>query len=232
MSHYYHHPDPPDPDPLWTHPDSPHWETPQEPTPKPYDNRIWWFIIALGAPMLLCSGLLLTVFASDDKPQPAATAPAAPAATAPAASTPATDPSPTTYKIGKPFRSGDIQYTIHGAKTSATKTDGLTAGEPQGQYTRIDITIKNMSTRPISFDTNNLIRVEDKDGRQFNSDAAANLAGNQGGTGWPAGINPGNQARVTVYFDMPTDVKAIRMVVSAGTTAFKTDAIVPLEADR
>lgn len=228
MTDYGHRPDQPDPAPVWPNPDSPRWEDPQPPNPPtPPKTLILWLLIALGAFMLLCSGLAVAAITTNNNPPPPAPA-TAPTEQA-AAPTPATTPTPTTYPIGKTFRCGDFQYTVHGVKTGVTKANReVTEGESQGVFTRIDITVKNVGTRPVYFDANNLIRAEDKAGRQFNSDPGANLAGNEGGTGWPTGINPGNQARAFAFFDMPRKTPAVRVVVSAGTLVFETDAVVLL----
>lgn len=223
--HSHNHPtEPPGPEP-WPGPNNPEWEPHQSPTPK-HSTLLIWIAIALAAFLLLCSGLAVTALTSDDgEPQPGvSTAP-----TEPVASPPAADQPPATHKPGKTFRSGDFQYTIHGVKTGVAKVGKqYVERSAQGVFTRVDLTVKNMSKTSVFFDTHNLVKVEDKDGRQFDSDTSANITGNDGETGWLTQINPGNQVRAFAYFDLPKGVEAVRVVVAAGMLRFEADAIVPL----
>lgn len=199
----------------------------QETKPKRKGHVLLWLAGALVLGFLLCGVGSLIAATGGAAPQPGfTTMPAqAPVAEQPSAGETAV----TTRKVGQTFRSGDFEYTIHKVKTGLPSVGGEYLKEKaQGSFTRLDISVKNVSGKARYFDTDLRIKVEDAKGRQFSSSSAANVVGNDAAKGWFTEINPGNKIRAFAFFDLPSDAKATRVVVSAGLFDFEADAIVPL----
>lgn len=220
-----------DPERPWASPGTPPWAgTFHDPaTPKHAGLPIWaWMLIALGLVVASCAGMIAFGTTQPDRtitlndPAPVASGEAV-------ADVPAAPTGPASYAVGKTFRSGDFQYTIHGVKTGLAKVgDDNWPEKAQGAFTRLDVTIKNVSTGPIWFDANARIKTEDSAGRRFSSDDGANIFGNENGHGLITEVNPGNAVRAFIFFDLPKGIEAKRAVISAGVFTFEEDAVVLL----
>jgi hypothetical protein len=232
----------------WASPGAPPWgsltqdigHTPKKPLPA------WAVVlIVLGLIFVLCSFTALGLVGGankDETAQPAAVVvvqesqkltqtpghiPAAPAVGTKVTAKVTTVPAPP--GVGTTFRVADFQYTIHAVKTGISKVGGAyTQERAQGAFTRLDITVKNVSDGPEFFDTDLRLKVEDATGRRFSSSSGANIFGNEGQDGWFTEINPGNAIRAYAFFDLPKGAKATRLLVSAGIFTLKKDAIVQL----
>jgi hypothetical protein len=209
----------------WVSPGTPPWDGQMTPAPRKRMSAGTWIGIALAVLVtLLCGGLLLATMSAQPGEVKGLTAPQE--VTAPPSADEAAE---VTHAVGKTFRSGDFQYTVHAVKRGLTQAgDQYTREKAQGAFTRLDVTVENVTDGPVYFDTDLRVKVEDKTGRRFSSDSAANIVGNDGRDGWFTEINPGNEIRAFAYFDLPKDVKAVQVVVSAGMLRFEADAVVPL----
>lgn len=137
--------------------------------------------------------------------------------------------SPAEQEINKTFRSGEFEYTIHGVKTGLDQVgDQFFRERAHGSYTRLDMTVKNVDTVPVFFDSETRVKVEDSSGRVFSASTMANAAGNGGEDGWMTEINPGNAIRAFVFFDLPEGTEAERALINSGLLVFGPDAVVPL----
>jgi hypothetical protein len=223
-----------------------------QPGPPPWDQAAWTgngpapvkskskgklVLVVIGlATLLLCGGLgMLGALAGGNDPGPALVGmptKAADQATGPAkkvSQQPSASEEATSRKLGQTFRSGDFEYTIHKVKTGMTTVGGEYIQEKaQGSFTRLDLTVKNVSDKPRYFDTDLRIKLQDAQGRQFSSSSQANVVANDAAKGWFTEINPGNSIRAYAFFDLPKDTPASRIVISAGLFDFEADAIVPL----
>jgi len=186
-----------------------------------------WVGIVTGVVALLCGGLVTALAGSTDiRPEQGLTAmPSIDVVTDP----PSASEPPAVYKVGKTFRSGGFQYTVHRVKTGLTTVGNeYLRHKAQGSFTRLDVTVKNTEDQAVYFDADSRIKVEDKNGRRFSSDVTASVYGNSQISPWFTEINPGNSIRAFMYFDLPKGVVAENAVVSPGMLAFEADAIVPL----
>lgn len=220
----------------WTAPGPPPWAgqvwTEAHPAAKPKTTHagLKVFVIIASVVLGLCTamGLIGALAGGSGEPKPGfTTMPAVPqdSVAAPADAT----TGPQVYKLGKTFRSGDFEYTVHKVKTGLASVGGqYVEQKAQGSFTRLDVSIKNVTKSPRYFDTDLRVKVQDVKGRQFSASTEANLVGNDGQNGLFTEINPGNEIRAFAYFDLPKGAKATKVVVSAGLFSFEADAVVPL----
>lgn len=207
----------------WADPGAPPWAGEMVDPPRRFGLPVWAWVgivtILVISMALLCGGLFTALAGPGGQVRPGSITEAPPSASEPAA----------VYRVGKTFRSGDFQYTIHGVKTGVARVgDQYSRHNAQGSFTRLDITVKNVGEEPMYFYADSRVKVEDKAGRRFSSDGEANVFGNSGQGGWMTEVNPGNSLRAFAFFDLPKGTAAARVVVSAGMLTFEADAVVPL----
>ncbi len=211
----------------WVSPGTPPWAGQMAERPKRTKTSPWvWVGIAAAVfGLMMCGGLLALASGGDGEPGPGfTTMPAGEVTEPPSASEPSAS-----HPLGKTFRSGEFQYTIHAVKTGLAKVGTeYTEQKAQGAFTRLEVTVKNTGTSAMYFDADNRIKLEDAEGRQFSVDTSAGIYGNPDEAGWFTEVNPGNSVKAYVFFDLPKNVKAVRAVVSPGMLTFEADAIVPI----
>ncbi len=188
-----------------------------------------WVVIVVGLVALLCMGVaIIGLINPEPEPVRPATGPAGKGGTgsAPAPVAKKDD----SYRVGESFRSGDFRYTVHGVKTGVDKVGSqYTEHRAQGQFVRLDLSVTNVSDKPSFFVATGLLRVEDGRQREFSPDVSAMISGNKRGSDlWVDEVNPGNTTRGYVFFDLPKDATADRLVVAAGVISFEADALVAL----
>lgn len=213
----------------WASPGAPPWAG--QPTPKPKRKTPVVAVVLLVLGLLLCGGVgvALLAVAGSGEPTPGFTTLPGEDGEAAVTDPPSASEAPATIALGKAFKSGDFQYTVHKVKTGVTKVGGqFSEHKAQGVFTRLEVTVKNVGKSPAYFDADNRVKVEDATGRQFSADTSAAIYGNPDEDGWFTEINPGNAIKAYVFFDLPKDVKAERAVISPGMLTFEADAVVPL----
>jgi hypothetical protein len=132
-------------------------------------------------------------------------------------------------RIGQPVRAGDFQYTVHKVKCGISKVgDKFLNARAQGSFCRVDLTVKNVTRSAHTFHADGLVKARDSTGREFSPSGEANIYGNKDGAGFLDEINPGNQVRSFVYFDVPKGAKLVRLELSAGLFTLAEDTAVEL----
>lgn len=113
--------------------------------------------------------------------------------------------------IGQEVRDGKFAFTVAGVTNSKTVPDD--PSEPktaQGVYVIVSMTVKNIGDRAQGYYGNNQ-KLIDSQGRQFSPDSMADIALNGDNDG--TDINPGNQIKVSVAFDVPDGTQPTQVVL-------------------
>jgi hypothetical protein len=129
--------------------------------------------------------------------------------------------------VGKPFRAGDFQFTVHAKKCGLVTagTNPYLKTRAQGSFCRLDITAKNVTDSPAYFSADDLLTAKDKGGREFSADVTANTYGNDSDSaGFYKEINPGNKVRSFVYFDLPKGAALSSVTFRSGLFSDSNDA--------
>jgi hypothetical protein len=203
----------PAPPRAWASPGPPIWAAQYE-APRAKGARLpTWAIVSIGVGFvaMLCFGVatIATNLA------PAGSSPVvasgtqssgtvATTAQAPATKLPAGSAGAPVHKIGQTVRGGEFALTVHARKCGiASAGDKYLVRKAQGSYCRIDLTVKNVATSPSLFDAGSTVTATDAQGRKFSADGTAGIYGNKDAAGFLNQINPGNEVRAFVYFDVP-----------------------------
>ncbi len=136
---------------------------------------------------------------------------------------------PKKYRIGQPVRGGDFEFVVRGHKCGIAEVgDSLLARKAQGTFCRTEITVKNVTKKAKFFHADSTVTAQDATGREFDADGEANIYGNKDGAGFLDEINPGNEVRAFVYFDVPSGTKLATITFDAGLFTVAEDAVVTL----
>jgi hypothetical protein len=115
--------------------------------------------------------------------------------------------------LGKPATDGKFEFTVTGMKCGATSVGGeFTKTRAQGQFCQVTVTVKNVGTSAEIFDSGSQ-KAYAADATEFSVDTAAELAVNEDNQTWLENINPGNQVKGTLVFDVPKGTKLTSIVV-------------------
>jgi phosphotransferase system IIB component len=206
----------------WASPGTPLWAGQMTERPRRKGLPGWaWVGIVVALVTLFCGGMVVA-FANGGEEKDAFSETFV-------SDPPSASEGPAVVRLGKTFRSGNFQYTIHNVKTGLNGVgDDYNVRKAQGSYTRLEITVKNVGQIPAYFDSDSRIKVEDATGSRFSADTTAAIYGNPDEDGWFTEINPGNAIKAYAFFDLPKGVIADRAVVSPGMLTFEADAVVPL----
>lgn len=207
------------------HQQPPQFGYPVPPKKKSNAGLIIGIVVAVFA--VLCGGGAVLV-ALAGSPDTTATAGNQAAGAAPGSEEPKGD-APKTYKVGQPVRGGDFEFTVHSSKCGITEVGNeFLNHKPQGTFCRIDVSVKNVTKKAHLFHADGTVKAKDKDGTEFSADGEAGIYGNKEGAGFLDEINPGNQVRAFVYFDVPKGTKLATITLDAGLFTLAEDAIVTL----
>ncbi len=184
-----------------------YWPSPPQQPPLP-PRKSWprrhKILTALGAAF----GLLIAIIIIISVAVGGTSAPAgSPAASAPAAG--ATSAPPKAAGIGTPVRDGKFQFTVTSVTNAKSVGDSVVGQTAQGQYAVAHITVTNISNVAQTMD-DSAQYVYDSQGRKFSADSTADIYAN--GTAnsvFLTQINPGNSVHGLIYFDLPTNDKAV-----------------------
>ncbi len=213
----------------WTEHTAP--SAPQEPpaAPPPTKKKSWFLrhkiLTGLGALVLLfivigtanggnSSTPTASPVTSSSAPSSSAAQSSTPAATSAApkpAPTSAAPPPPPAAGLGSPVRDGKFEFVV--SKVDCGKSSVGTGGlekKAQGQFCLVSLTVKNVGDKSQYLDGGSQMAM-DAQGRQFSADAAAGIyLGDQGNT-FLNQINPGNKVDGQLVFDVPKDVKLVKL---------------------
>jgi hypothetical protein len=194
---------------------------PLGPPPKKSNKKLIFGIIG-GALALCCGGGAIAAIAGgDDKPNASATGQTdkettrAPKETGKAATkAPANqltkDPVATRDAgpgMGDPVRDGKFEFTVTKLDCSKSKVGSEFLNETaQGKFCIISVTVKNIGKKAQTFDGSSQ-KAYDADGTEFSNDTGAEIYANEGSPTFLQEINPGNQVKGKLIFDVPKSTK-------------------------
>ncbi len=121
--------------------------------------------------------------------------------------------SPTaTASVGQPVRDGKFEFTVSGVECGITQVGNEYLNtKPQGQFCAVAMTVTNISDKPQFMFTDNQYGW-DAQGRKFSADSKAGIYAQDGDLLFNE-INPGNSVTGRVYFDVPADVKLVKVTL-------------------
>lgn len=141
----------------------------------------------------------------------------------------AEEPTSKTYRVGQAVRGGDFEFVVHGTKCGIAQVgNDFLNKKAQGSFCRIEVSAKNVTKKAHYFHADGTVKATDSTGREFSADGEANIYGNKDGAGFLDEINPGNQVRAFVYFDVPKGAKLTTITFDAGLFTLAEDAVVTL----
>ena len=113
--------------------------------------------------------------------------------------------------MNQPVRDGKFEFTVSGVQCGVTKvgTDVLNK-TAQGQFCEIAVTVKNIGKEAQTFD-GSAQKARDAGGTEYSNDAVAETYANSASQTFLEQINPGNQVKGMLVFDVPTNVKLARL---------------------
>jgi hypothetical protein len=110
-------------------------------------------------------------------------------------------------EMNQPARDGKFEFTV--TKLDCGKPsvgESVLAKKAQGEYCIISVTVKNIGTEAQSFDGSSQ-KAYDATGTQFSNDTAAELALSGDANTFLEQINPGNQVKGELVYDVPKGTK-------------------------
>ncbi|GAB3241826.1 DUF4352 domain-containing protein [Kineosporia babensis] len=112
--------------------------------------------------------------------------------------------------IGDPVRDGKFEFTVTKVRKGVKKVGGeFLSVEAQGQFVLINITVENVGDEPRAFSSMAQTLYDAKD-REFSADDTASLYLDDSNSFYTE-INPGNQVKGVVAFDLPKGVAPARL---------------------
>lgn len=120
-------------------------------------------------------------------------------------------PAATTAKIGQAVRDGKFEFTVNSMKCGETTvgTNEYLQAKAQGQYCRVNLTIKNIGNEAQSMFADNQ-KLIDGSNKQYSYDSEGTIyAAPSGGGTWYDQINPGNSVTGDILFDVPAGVTPV-----------------------
>lgn len=191
--------------PQWHSPDSP--EPPQERRPWIKRHKILTALIAIIG-LIIVGSISSTIGGGNSKP-PASlsngTTPTAPRKED-RRETPSKEPA---AGIGDPVRDGKFQFVVTRVQSGVRQIGGEFGKEAQGQFILIHVTVSNIGSKSQEFDGDNQ-KIFDVNGREFSADTEAAIYLDESKS-FLNDINPGNTVKGIVVFDVPKDVKPVKM---------------------
>jgi hypothetical protein len=169
-------------------------------------------IIAAGLIALCCVGGIIVAAVSGGKSsnqsagsdKPAAAAPTGAVAAAP---TQAAAPKKAQPKLGQPARDGKFEFTVTNVEYGKTQVGGQFANKTaQGQFVLVHVTVKNVGTEARMF-TGATQRALGEGGVKYDNDSSAEIYANTDNDTFLNTINPGNEVKGILVFDIPKDKK-------------------------
>jgi hypothetical protein len=192
---------------------------PVQPAGAKKSNKKLIFGIIGGVVGLCCVGGTIAAIANggDGKPEAAATI----AATTPGvkkatgkvpAKTVAPQAAPPTVQVAAPkfgpgfgdaVRDGKFEFVVHSMDCKKTKVGNEYLNKKaQGKFCQISVTVKNIGNESQTF-SGGAQKTSDAKGTEFSNDGTAEMYANEDASTFLNEINPGNQAKGNLIFDVP-----------------------------
>lgn len=113
--------------------------------------------------------------------------------------------------IGDKVRDGKFEFTVTKMNCDLTKVGNEYVGtKAQGKFCLVNITVKNIGKEAQMFDSSSQ-KAFDAEGTQYDADGGAAIYVNEDAETFLNNINPGNQVKGVVPFDVPKDVKIVKL---------------------
>lgn len=113
---------------------------------------------------------------------------------------------PVMAKIGETVNDGKFSFTVASVECgkSTVGTNEYLTKQAQGQFCLVTTTIKNIGTEAQTFDSSSQF-LYDAANAKFSADGTASLYANPQGSTFLNMINPGNEVKGILVFDLPKD---------------------------
>lgn len=116
-------------------------------------------------------------------------------------------------KMNTPATDGKFEFTVTSMKCGATSVGPKEFGaKAQGEFCMVDVTVKNTGDSAELFDSSSQ-KMFDAKGTEFSVDSAAETYANEQNQTFLESINPGNQVKGTLIFDVPKGTKLTSIVL-------------------
>jgi hypothetical protein len=194
------------------------------PPPAKKNKKKLLFGIIGGVLAVCCGGGAIAAMAAggDDKPEASATTDPTAKATAqaskatgsrvtkaPAKKVP-TEPVATRDSgpgMGDPVRDGKFEFTVTKLDCSKSRVGSEYLNEKaQGKFCIISVTVKNIGKKAQTFSGSSQ-KASDAEGTEFSNDTGAEIYANEGSATFLEEINPGNEVKGRLIFDVPKSTK-------------------------
>lgn len=128
------------------------------------------------------------------------------------------NPKPDTATLGQPVRDGKFEFVVQKVKCGVPTVGDQYLGEKaQGQFCLVTLSVKNIGDKAQTFNDFNQ-RAYDAQGREYETDTEAGLYANEDTTDvWLTEINPGNQIKGILVFDISKGSKLTRIELHDST---------------
>ncbi|MGI5146898.1 DUF4352 domain-containing protein [Plantactinospora sp. CA-294935] len=170
---------------------------------RPTDRR-WWFLLGLVAAVLSCCCVAAAVVALTWGPD---------------FYTGLRDRAPRVVGLNQPARDGDLEFQVQEVRCGLTEVgDPLVSQLAIGQFCVVDLAVRNLGLRPVTFQDSLQIAYGPA-GQRFGVDSSAGLLANADQLGFLSEINPGNRVTGAVVYDIPPDARIVRLRLRASATS-------------
>ncbi|MDG4790613.1 DUF4352 domain-containing protein [Micromonospora sp. WMMD1102] len=167
-------------------------------------DRRWWFVLGLVAALLSCCCVAAAVIVL---------------AWGPDIYTGLRDRSPRVVDLNQAARDGDLEFRVRELRCGLTEVgDPLVSQLAVGQFCVVDLAVRNLGTRPVTFQ-DTLQVAYGPAGQRFGVDSSAGLLANADRLGFLSEINPGNRVTGVVVYDIPPDARIVRLRLRASATS-------------
>jgi Domain of unknown function (DUF4352) len=106
-----------------------------------------------------------------------------------------------------------FEFTVTSVKCGATSVGSDLLGQKaQGEYCLVDVTVRNIGDAPQTFDGSSQ-KAFDAQGAEYSNDGVAEMYANEGNATFLENINPGNQVKGRLVFDVPKDTTLTELML-------------------
>ena len=114
---------------------------------------------------------------------------------------------------GKPGKDGKFEFTVTDMHCGVDHVGSANFGQKaQGEYCLVNVTVKNVATSVEAWDSTSQ-KAYDAAGAEFSADGGAEVYVNDQNQTFLESINPGNQVKGTLVFDVPKGTKLASIVL-------------------
>ncbi|MEV6349002.1 DUF4352 domain-containing protein [Actinoplanes sp. NPDC051851] len=116
-------------------------------------------------------------------------------------------------EMGKASKDGKFEFTVTDLHCGVDKVGDRYAGATaQGEFCLVNVGVKNVATTAETWDSSSQ-KAYDAAGVQYSADGGAEIYVNEQGQTFLENINPGNQVKGTLVFDVPRGTKLTSVVL-------------------